>query len=1358
MKKDYTSKVVGKVILLFLFCIFLFSSKIFAQLNGTYTIGTNGTEDYTSFTDAVTALTTSGISGSVFFNVSDGDYNEQISIPEITGASETNTIVFQSASGDTTDVKLYFEPTGTADNYTVKLDGADFINFRNLTITSEGVTDYGNVVRMSNDVKYVQFYGNQFIGKASTTGSFTDKFIIISEFDSYDTSLVFNGNTLHSANGIMYMLRQTNMEFINNTVYNATNALDILIGYSDNCVLDNNYIDADIQISNLNGTKSNHDIKRNVIIGELEFSHLAITPGQEIKVINNFIQGNLIVYTSSLIDIFNNTLVGDGGYVLRITTGSSNISVLNNIIKTKSVNACIELEDIDMVDYLDFNNLFSTSTNIGRLADVNYTSLAAWQTATSLEEHSINQSLTFVDEDNNDFHITPGEPDVYGVKLQDVKFDIDENIRYKSPNIGADEYTIRPLSGSYTIGTLGIDTFPSFTEAIEVLKFNGVSDHTTFNVKSGTYIEQLIIPEITGAGESAYVTFQSATENTEAVILTYTAEPSYNFVVKLDGADYIYLHKLTFQKGTDAAYGGRLLQLDNGANHNTIADCNFIGYETGSTVNSHALIYSQFDNSVDEYNVIANNTFTNGSMGIYFSGTYNSGSPIYEKDNEIFSNVFSEQYIAAISLAYQNSCIIRNDSIYTTSTATTPYGIYLNECKKEQIYLNTISRYSTEGDGSYGIYLEDCPGSVIDYGMIYNNFIRLYSTGAINTLGITLRNAPNRNIYFNTVQIYGSNNGSQVLKVWDSDWYNAKNNIFSNQAGGYAIYSDISSNFNSDYNDIYTTGVVLAQHYSTSCATLSEYQSTTSKDGNSLSVDPQFISETNLHIYHANTDLNNAGTPIALVTRDIDNELRDASNPDIGADEYDFVNNQNDFLSYSFPEQTGAAIINAENHTISIEVDYGTNLTSLVATFSISESASVKIESTDQVSGVTVNDFSSPVTYTITAEDDTEQTWTVTVTNALNDENDILTFSFVEQTGVATISAINHTVNIEVEFGTNLTGLIATFTLSPEATAQIGVTEQVSGVTSNNFSEDVVYSIYAEDGTVQDWTVTVTIAQNTGNEILTFSFVEQNDDAIINSTNHTVQVELVPGSSLTELVATFTLSENAQAYVDEILQTSGTTANDFSTIVVYNVIAEDYSEQEWSVHVTVEPYHDVDILTFSFVEQTGDAVINTENHTVNIEVTEGTSLINLVATFTLSEGATTKVDGIFQTSGTSENDFTEVVTYVVVAEDYINEMEWNVNVTVEDNSTGIENVENSEFKIFPNPATNYIQIKSNLVQNDLVNLEIIDVTGKIKFLKQIYLNNDLNITLYFDDEITSGIYFLRVKTDSRTITQRFIVK
>ena len=64
---------------------------------------------------------------------------------------------------------------------------------------------------------------------------------------------------------------------------------------------------------------------------------------------------------------------------------------------------------------------------------------------------------------------------------------------------------------------------------------------------------------------------------------------------------------------------------------------------------------------------------------------------------------------------------------------------------------------------------------------------------------------------------------------------------------------------------------------------------------------------------------------------------------------------------------------------------------------------------------------------------------------AASDAKDITAFSFAAQTGPATINAGAGTIAIEVANGTDLTNLVATFTLSANATAAIGVTPQVSG-------------------------------------------------------------------------------------------------------------------------------------------------------------------------------------------------------------------------------------------------------------------------------------------------------------------------
>ncbi len=396
----------------------------------------------------------------------------------------------------------------------------------------------------------------------------------------------------------------------------------------------------------------------------------------------------------------------------------------------------------------------------------------------------------------------------------------------------------------------------------------------------------------------------------------------------------------------------------------------------------------------------------------------------------------------------------------------------------------------------------------------------------------------------------------------------------------------------------------------------------------------------------------------------------------------DMASDETDILTYSFgiPPQTGAASIDEVNNTVDIEVESGTDVTGLVATFTLSDGANAEVGGVEQTSGTTSNDFSNPVTYTITAEDGTTtQDWLITVTKAviLNDEADILTYSFgmPPQTDDAAINSSLHTIDIEVEAGTNVTNLVATFTLSDGATAELDGVEQTSGTTSNDFSNPVTYTLTAEDGaTTQDWVVTVTqaVVLNDETEILTYSFgiPPQTGNADINSSLGTIDIEVESGTDLTNLVSTFTLSDGASVKVGGVTQQSGTTANDFTNPVTYSVTAEDGSTiRNWVVTVTEEMVlnNETDILTYSFgiPPQTGNADINSSLGTIDIEVESGTDLTNLVSTFTLSDGASVKVGGVTQQSGTTANNFASPVTYSVTAEDGSTNRNWVVTVTEE---------------------------------------------------------------------------------------------
>lgn len=86
----------------------------------------------------------------------------------------------------------------------------------------------------------------------------------------------------------------------------------------------------------------------------------------------------------------------------------------------------------------------------------------------------------------------------------------------------------------------------------------------------------------------------------------------------------------------------------------------------------------------------------------------------------------------------------------------------------------------------------------------------------------------------------------------------------------------------------------------------------------------------------------------------------------------------NYITSFSFPQQTEVASIDGVSE-VKIKVAEETDISQLTATFSISAKASVTVNGVAQVSGVTVNDFTQPVIYKVTAENGEVRNWTVTV-------------------------------------------------------------------------------------------------------------------------------------------------------------------------------------------------------------------------------------------------------------------------------------------------------------------------------------------------------------------------------------------
>jgi len=347
---------------------------------------------------------------------------------------------------------------------------------------------------------------------------------------------------------------------------------------------------------------------------------------------------------------------------------------------------------------------------------------------------------------------------------------------------------------------------------------------------------------------------------------------------------------------------------------------------------------------------------------------------------------------------------------------------------------------------------------------------------------------------------------------------------------------------------------------------------------------------------------------------------------------------------------------------IAATVPADTDVTMLVASFTTT-GKTVSVNGVNQLSGVTPNSFVAPLAYVVTAEDGSTQTFTVTVTVLPSSAKQITSFAFLMADNPGLSSDVMATINgptiaATVPFGTDVTNLIAAFTTTGVAVSVNG-TLQTSHVTPNDFTNPVGYVVTAQDNSRQTFTVTVTIAPSTAKEITAFAFLAADNPGlpadVIATINGSAIAATVPfGTDVTALVASFTTS-GASVSVNGAAQTSGVTPNDFTRSVVYTVTAADGSTRDFTVTVTIAPSSAKAITSFAFltIDNAGlsaDVIATISGTAIAATVPNGTDVGSLVATFATT-GASVSVNGVAQASGTSANDFSNPVSYVVTAQD-----------------------------------------------------------------------------------------------------------
>jgi len=461
--------------------ILFFYNSAFAQLSGTKTIG--GTNpDYATFSAAVTALNSIGVNGPVVFNVAPGVYNEQFVIASISGASATNTITFQSSNGDSTSVILkYATGSSATGNYVIKLNGTDYITFKAMTIKRFGAGSFAMVIRLDGVCDYVSFDNNVIMNDALNNTSNQTVLIYAPNggtnshnYSSYSNNHFKNGAIAIYHFGPSNTQTSNGTTIINNTFENQGKYAMQLYYQNAPFVSENTIVNTASSSSSYAAFIGNYIANSFVF----ENNKLALAKGIGLSlqassgnastglITNNFISivgvgTGIILNNSGHQNIYYNSIrIGGvssiGAYFQSSATTANRFK--NNIIQMDGNASCMKVYNSPNAFFeLNYNNYYFPNGNMGKYNNsTNYTTLAAWKTATSKEANSLNFNPNFIS--LVDLHILSSSIALQGTSANTSPFnnkDIDGQTRHiTTPDIGADEFSISDIA----IDSIRLDT------------------------------------------------------------------------------------------------------------------------------------------------------------------------------------------------------------------------------------------------------------------------------------------------------------------------------------------------------------------------------------------------------------------------------------------------------------------------------------------------------------------------------------------------------------------------------------------------------------------------------------------------------------------------------------------------------------------------------------------------------------------------------------------------------------------------------------------------------------------------------------------------------------------------------------
>lgn len=245
-----------------------------------------------------------------------------------------------------------------------------------------------------------------------------------------------------------------------------------------------------------------------------------------------------------------------------------------------------------------------------------------------------------------------------------------------------------------------------------------------------------------------------------------------------------------------------------------------------------------------------------------------------------------------------------------------------------------------------------------------------------------------------------------------------------------------------------------------------------------------------------------------------------------------------------------------------LTVPYSANLRSLTSEF-YHTGESAYIGSILQTSGAVSNDFSSNLTYRITARNSSSLNYIVQTFKGSAQTNDLLFFSLQKTVSseIYTGMISGNIVTVYTPYGTDPGNLTANFSHNGK-TVQVNGINQVAMKNPQNFTAPLIYSVYSEAGGKQDYAVSVSAGSLNSKEIKAFWL--NSYSASITGSDITV---LLPfGTDLSGLVANFIHTGVEIRAENKSIFNGNNSLNCMNTLKI-TVIARDGTSAEYRLRV-----------------------------------------------------------------------------------------------------------------------------------------------------------------------------------------------